>query len=74
MEPVAATPPAPAAMPAAAVAAPLPPSPDMHCQAVARQHAEDAAASGLDEETQEIVRRGTYANCMAWDVAHPQSR
>jgi len=38
---------------------------------VARQRAEDAAASGLDRETQDIVRSGTYANCRAWEAAHP---
>ena len=41
------------------------------CKAVARQRAEDAAAGGLDRETQDIVRSGTYANCRAWRVGHP---
>lgn len=60
--------------PAAAEAAPAPPVPDAHCDAVAKQRADDAAASGLDRDTQEVVRRGTYANCLAWDAAHPMSR
>ncbi|HTT84324.1 MAG TPA: hypothetical protein VMF67_12660 [Rhizomicrobium sp.] len=39
--------------------------------AVAKQRAEDTAASGMDRDTQKIVRDGTYANCMAWQSAHP---
>ena len=46
---------------------------DMHCEAVARQRADDAAASGLDRNTQEIVLRGAFADCVAWDRAHPAS-
>ncbi|HEX4157743.1 MAG TPA: hypothetical protein VHY79_04650 [Rhizomicrobium sp.] len=42
-----------------------------HCLAVAKQRAEDAAASGLDRDTQKIVNDGTYANCMRWEAAHP---
>ncbi|HEX9159588.1 MAG TPA: hypothetical protein VF835_05115 [Rhizomicrobium sp.] len=72
-------PPAPAiamqiASPQTPAAVPLPPpAPDAHCEAVARQRADDAAANGLDRETQEVVRQGTYANCLAWDSQHPQS-
>jgi len=68
--PPATVPPAPPP-PAAALVAPAPAASDTHCQAVARQRAEDAAASGLDPETQEIVRRGAYADCAAWNAAHP---
>ena len=46
---------------------------DTHCEAVARQRADDAAASGLDRDTQEIVLRGAFADCVAWDRAHPAS-
>jgi|SRR5579871_3831099 len=45
--------------------------PDAHCTAVARQRADDAAESGMDRETQEIVRRGAYADCLSWANAHP---
>ena len=62
--------PVPAAPPTAD-GPPAPPVSNAHCEAVAKQRAEDAAASGLDPETQETVRSGTYANCLAWDVAHP---
>lgn len=41
-----------------------------HCQSVARTRADDAAAAGQDSETQRMVREGTYANCVAWEVAH----
>jgi hypothetical protein len=67
--PVVTSPPEP---PAVALAAPVPPVSNARCEAVARQRTEDAAASGLDRETQEIVRRGAYADCAAWDAAHPQ--
>jgi hypothetical protein len=60
-------------MPVAAAAAPPLATPDTHCESVAKQRAEDAGASGLDRETQEIVRRGAYADCLAWDEAHPGS-
>ncbi|HEX3430663.1 MAG TPA: hypothetical protein VHT03_07235 [Rhizomicrobium sp.] len=49
------------------------PAGDAHCTAIARQRAEDTAAAGLDRETQEIVRRGAYADCLAWSTAHPAS-
>jgi hypothetical protein len=55
-------------MPAVSIAAP---SADGHCTAVAKQRAADAGAAGLDEDTQAIVRKGTYADCMAWTAAHP---
>jgi hypothetical protein len=45
-------------------------SPDVHCQSVAGTRAADAAAIGQDRETQQAVRDGTYANCMAWKAAH----
>lgn len=56
---------------AAMAVAPLAPSPEAHCEAVARQRAADAAADGLDRETQEIVHSGAYADCIAWARAHP---
>jgi hypothetical protein len=75
MAPVSDTPPVPVASPPppAPPITPSPAAPDAHCKAVARQRADDAAASGLDRETQEIVRHGTYANCLAWDAAHPRA-
>jgi hypothetical protein len=69
MLPVAAASPPPAA-PAAASA---PPAPDARCEAVAKQRADDAGANGLDRETQEIVRGGAYADCLAWYRAHPSA-
>jgi hypothetical protein len=48
------------------------PAAETHCLAVAKQRADDAAANGLDRDTQKIVRDGTYAKCMAWQTAHPQ--
>ena len=61
----------PAAMPSSAVAGPMAAtSPDAHCEGVARQRADDAAAGGLDRDTQEIVRKGAYADCIAWSRAH----
>jgi hypothetical protein len=45
-----------------------------HCLSVAKQRADDAAANGLDSATQQVVRDGTYANCMQWQAAHPQSQ
>lgn len=63
--------------PAAAALGPPPPAvqpgpaaPDARCEAVARQRAADAAANGLDRETQEIVRHGAFADCLAWDTTH----
>jgi hypothetical protein len=41
-----------------------------HCQSVANIRADDAAAAGQDREIQQIVREGTYANCVAWQAAH----
>lgn len=57
----------------AAQAAVMPPQPaaEIRCRAVAKQRAADTAASGLDRDTQKIVRDGTYANCMSWLATHP---
>jgi hypothetical protein len=54
----------------AAAAAPAPAA-DAHCRAVAAQRADDARASGMDSDMQQIVRDGTFRNCMAWQMAHP---
>lgn len=70
--PVPETPPAPIVAPAPLAASSTFAS-DTHCEAVARQRADDAAASGLDRDTQEIVLRGAFADCVAWDRAHPAS-
>lgn len=73
MQPVPETLPVPAASPPpVAPAAALAPSvPDARCEAVAKQRADDAGANGLDRETQEIVRRGAYVDCLAWYREHP---
>jgi hypothetical protein len=42
-----------------------------HCLAVAKQRADDAAANGLDRDTQRVVHDGTYSRCMTWQAAHP---
>jgi len=52
------------------VAAPPQSAADSHCHSVAKARADDAAANGLDADTQRIVRDGTYANCMAWAASH----
>jgi hypothetical protein len=54
--------PAPSAMPTTARNA--------HCQSVANTRADDVAAAGQDREIQQVVREGTYANCVAWQAAH----
>lgn len=54
--------PAPSAMPTAVRNA--------HCQSIANTRADDAAAAGQDHEIQQVVREGTYANCVAWQAAH----
>ncbi len=59
---VAATPETPAAIPSAAE----------HCESVAKQRAADAGAAGMDDDMQAVVRKGTYADCIAWDTTHPQ--
>ena len=57
-------------------AAPTPPqqsTAQAHCLAVAKQRTDDAAANGLDGDTQKIVHDGTYRNCMNWETAHPSN-
>jgi hypothetical protein len=44
-----------------------------HCLVVAKHRADDAAANGLDRDTQKIVHDGTYTNCMNWETAHPSN-
>lgn len=67
-------PPAVETQPAIAPAAPTPDAAaESHCAAVAKQRAEDARAAGLDDDTQAIVRKGTYGDCMTWARAHPAS-
>lgn len=41
-----------------------------HCTSVAQIRADDAAAAGQDREIQQVVRDGTYANCVTWQAAH----
>ena len=41
-----------------------------HCQSVANTRADDVAAAGQDREIQQVVREGTYANCVTWQAAH----
>jgi hypothetical protein len=41
-----------------------------HCQAVAYARAADARANGYDDDLQETVYSGTYAECAAWDERH----
>jgi hypothetical protein len=41
-----------------------------HCQSVANIRADDVAAAGQDHDIQQVVREGTYANCVAWQAAH----
>lgn len=60
---------APAPPPSAAQ--PGPAAPQARCEAVGAQRAADAAANGLDHEMQEIVRRGAFTDCVAWDTLHP---
>jgi hypothetical protein len=58
--------------PPPAIQAPAPdPVSQQHCLAVAKQRSADAAANGLDMDTQRVVHDGTYANCMTWEAAHP---
>jgi hypothetical protein len=67
-------PPAPPPAPVSATPPAQTAAPNTHCLLVAKQRADDAAANGLDSATQQVVRDGTYANCMAWQAAHPQSQ
>jgi hypothetical protein len=41
------------------------------CRAVATARADDAAANGYDDDLQQVVHDKTYADCMAWNAAHP---
>jgi hypothetical protein len=45
-------------------------SSNAHCKALAKQRAGDAAFEGEDSDTQEAVYKGTYADCVAWDLKH----
>jgi hypothetical protein len=47
-------------------------SDDARCQAVAYARAADAKANGFDDDLQETVYSGTYAECAAWDSRHSQ--
>jgi hypothetical protein len=49
-------------------------SKDPHCDSVARQRASDAIANGFDTSLAELIYRGTYSDCVAWNEAHPSSR
>ncbi|MGD0192971.1 MAG: hypothetical protein ABSD74_19710 [Rhizomicrobium sp.] len=42
-----------------------------HCEDVAKSRAEDAAANGYDDDMQNAVHDGTYADCITWHNAHP---
>jgi hypothetical protein len=44
-----------------------------HCQAVAYARAADASANGYDDD-RETIYSGTYAECVAWDRQHSQTR
>lgn len=71
MQAVPQTPAAPDLAASPPAAQPVPAAPHARCEAVAAQRAADAAANGLDRETQEIVRRGAFTDCVAWDTLHP---
>lgn len=47
---------------------------DPHCRKVAYARAADARANGFDDDLREKVYSGTYADCVAWDSAHPQTQ
>jgi hypothetical protein len=40
------------------------------CEAVAQQRAGDAATNGLSSTDQDLILKGTYADCMAWVSKH----
>jgi hypothetical protein len=42
------------------------------CASVADQRVADASANGYDDDMQDIVHAGTYADCMEWNKAHPR--
>ena len=41
-----------------------------HCRAVAMQRSQDAAMNGLDEDDQQHVYDGTYADCVRYEGRH----
>jgi hypothetical protein len=43
-----------------------------HCQAIAAQRSSDGAYMGMDEDAQAQEYKLTYANCMAWEIAHSE--
>ena len=45
-------------------------SSQIHCKALAKQRAMDAAFQGEDGDTQESVYNRTYSDCVAWDMRH----
>jgi hypothetical protein len=47
---------------------------DARCHAVAYARAADAKANGYDDDLQETVYSGTYAECAAWDSRHSATR
>ena len=46
---------------------------DARCASVAEQRSADADANGYDDETQDVVYSGTYADCVEWSRQHPHS-
>lgn len=44
-----------------------------YCTSVASARASDAAANGIETDTQQSVYSGTYQNCLHWQTAHAQT-
>jgi len=47
------------------------PHKDEHCTKVAYARAADAKANGYEEDMRDEIYARTYADCEAWDRAHP---
>jgi hypothetical protein len=44
---------------------------DAHCQAVARERADDALANGYGLQIEQGILQETYQDCMAWRTGKP---
>jgi hypothetical protein len=56
---------------APAPTAPPPNYDNEHCKKVAYARASDAKVNGFDGDMRDEIYSGTYADCAAWDRAHP---